>query len=88
MRYTQLYGTILALFSNVTYHDKNVSALWHEEKLNIKSEIVYRAQRHSNASAEVAESFGDFSCCRPTVLLFGTARGSNSLYCGLSISTR
>jgi hypothetical protein len=39
MRYTQPYGTILALFSNVTYYDKNVSKLWHEEKLSIKCEI-------------------------------------------------
>jgi hypothetical protein len=31
MRHRTLYGTILALFSNVTYHDKNVPALWPEE---------------------------------------------------------
>lgn len=30
MKYRTLHGTILTLFSNVTYHDKNFSALWHD----------------------------------------------------------
>ena len=30
MKYGTIHGTILTLFSNVTYHDKNVSALWHD----------------------------------------------------------